>query len=257
MNVLQIPLHAIRVSTLNTRKDLDAGTEDGGIDQLAESIRRQGLLNPVTVRAISENEYELIAGQRRFIACRSLDIENIAAIVRHDLNDTDATVLSLVENVHRADMNPIDKARAYKALLAEYGNEKLVAKETGITAPTVKRYLSLLKLASPIQEKVSTSEGPAGIGTLAVLANTFSPEEQEQVINALKGFRQDVQLDILKRSGGNIEAIPGLKEQAMEGAFDVRTCREGLCFDLPSRWKHLIQEGLNTESGVSLPVPRR
>ena len=98
-NVMEIELDKISVSELNTRKDLDAGSEDASIDDLANSIGRRGLINPVTVVVRADGNYDLIAGQRRLIACRQLGMSTIPAVVREELDDNDATVISLVENV--------------------------------------------------------------------------------------------------------------------------------------------------------------
>src|SRR3972149_1536377 len=108
MEIRDIKLSVIRVSDLNTRKDLGAGIEDSGLDDLAKSISEKGLLNPITVKKNSDDTYDLIAGQRRFIACQKLGWETIPAIIREIADDVDGTIISLIENVHRADMNPID-----------------------------------------------------------------------------------------------------------------------------------------------------
>ena len=147
MDVKEIPLDEIRISALNTRKDLDAGTEDVGIDSLADSIREKGLVNPVTLRETRDGKYELIAGQRRLLAFRRLRRTSIPAVVRSNLDDADAAVLSLIENVQRADMHPLDKARAYDAIHTKYGSVSRVARETGVSQTTVQRYLKLLNLS--------------------------------------------------------------------------------------------------------------
>ena len=246
METRDIELSAIRVSDSNARKNLDAGTEDGNITDLANSIKEQGLLSPVIVRSASDGRYDLVAGQRRFLAYRQLGKSTISAMIRDDLDDGDATVVSLVENVHRAEMHPIDKAKAYQRILQKHGSVERVAKETGVTVPTVRRYLRLLNLASPIRNLMTTADGPAGVGTLSKLADTFAPEDQETVLEAIAGFKQNVQLEILKRSGGNLDKIHDLREQAMEGAFSVRTCKEGLCFDMPEEWKTRVRASLRT-----------
>ena len=120
MEVRDIKMADIRLSEFNIRKDLNAGTEDTGLEDLAESIKDKGLLNPLIVRKLEDGTYELIAGQRRFLACQKLGWKTIPAIIRDISNDTDATILSLVENVHRADLNPIDKARAYQKIYEKY-----------------------------------------------------------------------------------------------------------------------------------------
>ena len=247
METRDIELSAIRVSDLNTRKDLDAGTEDASLTDLANSIQENGLLNPITVRTGSDGQYDLIAGQRRFLACRQLGMATISAIVRDDLADTDAAVISLVENVQRADMNPIDKAMAYQGIYDKYGSEQRVAKETGVTLKTVRRYMVLLKLAPSIRDKMTTSEGPAGVGTLEMLANTFPAEEQERVLQHITGFKLNIQKEILKKSKGDLDKIPGLTTQAMEGAFDTRLCKDGLCFEMSEELKAAVKAQLERD----------
>jgi len=131
VKVKEIEMSKISFSEHNTRKDLGAGTEDTGLEDLANSIKEKGLLSPIIVRQRDNGTYELIAGQRRFLACQKLGWKTIPAIVTDVREDIDATIISLIENVHRADMNPLDKARAYQKILDKYGDLEKVAKETG------------------------------------------------------------------------------------------------------------------------------
>jgi len=224
MEYEEIALARIHVSDRNVRKDLEAGVEDAGIDDLATSIRDKGLLSPVILRRRDDGSYDLIAGQRRLLACQRLGWSSIPAVIRQ-VNDTDATVISLVENVHRADLNPIDKARAYQAILDKVGDPGKVAQETGVSVGTVRKYLSLLRLAPSIQERLRQVEGPAGIAALSRIAQDYSPEQQERVLDQIGGFKQDIQLEMLRRSAGNLGALQELREQALEGAFDTKLCR--------------------------------
>ncbi|MBI5001254.1 MAG: ParB/RepB/Spo0J family partition protein [Euryarchaeota archaeon] len=245
MEVKEIEMKYIRLSEYNTRKDLAAGTEDTGIEDLANSIREKGLLNPIIVRRKDDRNYELIAGQRHFLACQKLGWENIPAIIRDVTDDTDATIISLVENVHRADMNPIDKARAYQKIFEKYKDCNKVAKETGVSASTIRKYLTLLNLAPTIQEKLTTSDGPAGISALAKIAETFNPKQQEEVLDRIGGFKQQIQLEMIKRSDGDLDKLEELREQALEGAFDTRLCR-GLdhCQFIPEELIEPIKEAV-------------
>jgi ParB family chromosome partitioning protein len=212
------------VSSLNTRTDLKAGQEDSGIDELAASIREKGLLQPITVRPASKGRYEVIIGQRRFLACKKVGHNPVPCLIRDDLDDSDAVAISLVENVHRADMNPLDKARALKSLYDRSYSYDRVSRETSWSPQTIRRYLSLLELPSEIQQKIGTAEGPAGVGALARLANTFRGQEAIDVYQKISGFKQSIQEEILKRSDGDISKINVLVSQAMEGAFNVRMC---------------------------------
>jgi ParB/RepB/Spo0J family partition protein len=223
--VKEIPLSEISLSQLNVRNDLQSGTEDSSLDDLARSIGEKGLLNPLTVR-YKNGRYDLIVGKRRFLACQSLGWKNIPAIVRTDLQDADARILSLIENVHRADLHPLDKARAYQQIYETFGTFTRVSEETGVSIQTVKRYLFLLQLTPSIQERLTTNDGPAGICTLSKLAELFQdPKEQEYVLQRIEGFTQQVQIEILKRSEGNVDKIDELCEQALGGCFNLLICK--------------------------------
>lgn len=244
MEVTELPLSAIRVSEFNTRKDMDAGTEDAGIQDLAVSIRENGLIQPITVREDKEGLFDLIAGQRRLQACQELGWQTIPAIVHDNVGDEDATVVSLVENVHRAEMNPIDKARAYQAILDHYGNVDDVSRRAGVTVQTVRKYLQLLRLAPSILPRIGTRQGPAGVSAMSRLAQMFPPEQQEEALRLINGFKQDIQIKIITESGGDLGELAALRTQAMEGAFDTRACHDGLCFNMPPAMKAEIQERL-------------
>jgi len=227
MEIRDIPISQIQVSNMNTRKDLAAGNEDSSIDDLARSIAEKGLLNPVMVRITGPSSYEIVAGQRRFLACQKLGWTNIPALVRSELADTDATAISLIENVHRAEMNPMDKARAFAALRDGYGGDiQRVSKETGVGSATVKRYLALLTLPPEIQNRISTAEGPAKIEALSALSRTFDDaEDMVEAYNKTAGFSQEIQKKIFKASGGDISQLDELVAQAHEGAFDIKVCK--------------------------------
>src|SRR3989442_14552422 len=122
LTVRNVPLNQLYISPLNTRKDLRAGGEDSSLQDLAQSIAQVGLLEPITVRPTSEGGWELIAGQRRYLACKSLGWQTIPAVVRDQLDDVAATSVSLIENVHRADMAPLDKAHAFLRLIEDHGS---------------------------------------------------------------------------------------------------------------------------------------
>ena len=224
MRQVDIALGKLLVSELNARKDLQAGQEDFGIDELASSIRKQGLLSPPIVRPTVDGRYEILVGQRRFLACRKIGLDPIPCLVRDDLGDADAVTLSLVENVHRADMHPLDKARALKALYDRHLSFELVAKETAWSVSTIRKYIQLLSLPVELQERLNTAGGAAGVGMLARLAGTFSGNEAVEVYDKISGFTQRIQEEIVKRSGGDIMSVDDLVEEAQEGAFDVRRC---------------------------------
>jgi ParB/RepB/Spo0J family partition protein len=224
MRSLDIPLKDLRLSKLNVRKNLDAGQEDSGVEELAQSIKQQGLLSPLIVRATENGHYEVISGQRRLLACQKINLDPVPCSVREDLGDVDAQTVSLVENVHRADMHPLDKAHAIKALFDLHGSYDQVSRQTGWSAQTIKKYVLLLKLPDALKDHLSTSKGPIQVGTLARLASSFSGQEAVDVYGKIGGFTGKIQDEIIKRSQGNAEAIDHLVGEAQEGVFDVRRC---------------------------------
>jgi ParB family chromosome partitioning protein len=158
MLVKDIAIQDVDVSEFNTRKNLIDGQDDSRIDDLARSIEKQGLLSPITVFQKPDGKYALIAGQRRMLACQRLEWSTIPAIVRDTMSEADATAVSLVENVHRADMNPIDKARAFKTLATKFGNLPSVSHETGVGVSTIRKYIQLLDLAPELQKQLAAGD---------------------------------------------------------------------------------------------------
>lgn len=219
-----VPLTMIRVSERNVRKNLAAGTEDGDVADLAASIESQGLLNPPLLRETGDGPFEVIAGQRRVLACRQLGWVEMPSLVRQ-LNDTEALAASLSENVQRADMDPLDKAHAIEALEAMLGSLGAVAARLGLSLPTVRRYHSLLSLAPELQQRIGTGGGPAQVGFLSRLADRFpDPVAQTEVYEKIAGFTGRVAEEITRRSGGDPNAVDGLVSLAIEGHFDRRPC---------------------------------
>lgn len=224
MRQVDVPLNKLFISKLNARKDLQSGQEESGIDELASSIRRKGLLSPPIVRSSADGRYEVLVGQRRVLACQKVGLDPVPCLVRDDLDDADAVTVSLVENVHRADMHPLDKARALKTLYDRYQSYDQVAKESGWSASTIRKYIQLLSLPEELQQHVGTASGPAGVGALARLATTFSGDAAIKVYERISGFTQKIQEQILKQSGGDPAKIDDLVSEAQEGVFDVRNC---------------------------------
>ena len=222
----RVLLASIGVSSLNSRKNLEAGTEDGGIQELAQSIMSNGLIQPPTLRARPDGTYEVIAGQRRVLACQLLDWTEIDAFVA-DMDDDAAVGASLVENLQRADMHPLDKARGLDGLVRRLGSEAAAASSTGLSVGTIKKYLRLLELPEDLRQRLGTADGPTGVGAMSTLAKNFDdPEEQREAWRLVQGFRSGTAEEILRRSEGSIDILGDLREQALSGELNVHRCGE-------------------------------
>ncbi len=226
MNVLEIPVDQVKLGNANTRAtDLVEGEDpDTSIQELALSLKTEGLLNPITVLARSDGSYECVAGQRRLAAARSLGWATISAQVRSDSESSDGLILSLVENLHRADMNPRDKARAFDALVtAANGDVTAAAIRAHVSSATIRKYVALTKLSPDIQADLAAGE-ITQTGTLAALGRKFAGDfdKQHQVLGMLSGFSSDTAEQVLKRLEPDLGNLETLRDRALEGDFGVK-----------------------------------
>jgi len=144
--IVDINLSEIRVADENVRKH----GADQELDDLAESIKAVGLLQPVVLRGPSgRGKYDLIVGQRRFLAHKKLGRKTIRAVVHKSMSRDDAMIRSLVENMLRVELNHADAAKATTALFKRLGRDvKAVSKATGLSTRRVRQYVKIEELAS-------------------------------------------------------------------------------------------------------------
>ncbi len=134
------------------------------LEDLKNSIAEKGIIQPLTVRKV-DNEYELIAGERRLRAVSALNIERVPAFVLDVQSDEEMLELSLIENIQREDLNPLDIARAYEKLITDCQlTQEEVSRRVGKERSTVTNFLRLLKLPSYIQESLENGELNMGHG---------------------------------------------------------------------------------------------
>lgn len=133
-----------------------------GIEELAASIRAEGLLEPVIVRPRREGGYEIVAGERRWRAAQRAGLETIPALIR-ELDDRQAMAIALIENIQREDLNPLEEAVAFKRLQAEYDmTHEAIADAVGRSRPAVSNLLRLLELAPGVRQMIDS--GDLGMG---------------------------------------------------------------------------------------------
>jgi ParB family chromosome partitioning protein len=150
----RLPVDQIHPNAKQPRKRFD----DEAVSGLAESIRAQGMIQPVVVRPRLEGGYELIAGERRWRAAREAGIATVPAVVR-DADDRETLLLGLVENVAREDLSPIEEGRGYAVLIDEFGlSLGEVAERVGKSKPTVSNRIRLLELPDDVLELLGRNE---------------------------------------------------------------------------------------------------
>ncbi|OFV80063.1 MAG: hypothetical protein A2Y78_14790 [Acidobacteria bacterium RBG_13_68_16] len=157
--VADLPVAEIHPNPLQPRRQFSAAS----LEELADSLKQHGLLQPVVVSRGSTGGYELIAGERRWRAARLAGLERIPAVLREPEGDADQLALALIENLQREDLTPIEEARAYHHLRSELGlSQEEIARRVGKERSTVANALRLLQLPMAVQELVDGGELSAG-----------------------------------------------------------------------------------------------
>ena len=146
-SINEIELSKIAVNPNQPRREFD----QTALQELAESIAEIGIIQPITLRKLSDDEYQIIAGERRFRASQIAGLTSIPAYIR-TADDENVMEMALIENIQREDLNSVEIALAYQHLLEEYGlTQERLSERVGKKRTTIANYLRLLKLPAPIQ----------------------------------------------------------------------------------------------------------
>lgn len=152
--VRDLPLTDLRPNPFQPRREIREET----IHELVESIRENGLLQPLVVRPGSSGSYQIVAGERRYRALRVLERERAPVVVR-ELTDEQMLVLAMVENLQRENLSPLEEAAGYRELVDQFGyTQQEVARRVGRDRSTVANTLRLLDLPEPVQELLDRDE---------------------------------------------------------------------------------------------------
>ena len=143
--------------------------------ELADSIARHGVLQPLLVRPLPDGGYQLVAGERRWRACRMAGVTDVPVVIR-EMNDSEMMQISMIENLQRENLNPVEEALGYRTLSEEYGlTQDEIARSVGKSRPVVANAMRLLKLPQGVLDMVKTGEISSGHAR-ALLA--FEDEQQ-------------------------------------------------------------------------------
>lgn len=170
--IAEIEIDKIETNPFQPRSEF----EEASLNELAESIRQQGIIQPITVRKMGYDKYQLITGERRVRAAKIAGLDRIPAFIRI-ANDEEMLEMALVENIHRNDLNPLEIAMSYQRLIDEVGvtvNE--VANKVGQNRSTVVNYTRLLKLPPEVQ--VAIRDRQISMGHARAIINIDDIEDQ-------------------------------------------------------------------------------
>jgi ParB family chromosome partitioning protein len=143
-----LPMHKIRPGKYQPRHEI----AEQELEELSRSIKEKGVIQPIIVRKTAEDNYEIVAGQRRFYAAKSLGLNEIPTIIR-ELDDKDTFIFAITENLQRKDLNPMEEAEAFSRLIDEFEfTQDDIAKFVGKDKTTIVNSLRLFKLPKEIQQ---------------------------------------------------------------------------------------------------------
>jgi ParB family transcriptional regulator, chromosome partitioning protein len=149
------------------------------LEELAQSVKEHGVLQPIVVRRKGDGMYELIAGERRFRAAKIAGMITIPALVRNS-NDEKSLAVALVENIQRQNLNPMEEAKAYSRLMGEFGlTQDLVSRSVGKDRSSIANILRLLSLHKDVQQFIES--GAISLGHAKVLAGLATADAQLQL----------------------------------------------------------------------------
>ncbi len=170
-NFFDIPVEQIAVNPFQPRLDFDADA----LRELADSIAQQGIIQPITVRKVRANKYQLISGERRLQASKLLKNETIPAYVR-EVDDQQMLEMAIIENIQRENLNPVEIALSYQRLIDECNlKQEELGERVGKNRSTITNYLRLLKLPKAVQEGLSQKK--ISMGHARALAGVLEEED--------------------------------------------------------------------------------
>jgi ParB family chromosome partitioning protein len=217
----ELPLELIQRGKFQPRRDMDPEA----LEELAQSIRQQGVMQPIVVRAIGKGHYEIIAGERRWRASQLAGLDDIPVIIR-DVPDEAAIAMALIENIQRENLNPIEEAMALQRLQTEFElTQSQVAEAVGKSRSTITNLLRLLSLADDV--KTMLERGDMDMGHARSLLG-LNEQQQSETARTIVGKGLSVrQTEALVRRLQNAgESLQQAVEKTVDA--DVRRLQDDL-----------------------------
>lgn len=186
----KLPIEFLQRGKYQPRKDMDPEK----LKELSDSIAAQGIIQPIIVRQLQEEKYEIIAGERRWRAAQLAKLQEVPVIVR-DIDDQAVMAMALIENIQREDLNPLEESEALRRLLEEFGlTHQQVASAIGKSRTAVSNLLRLLDLTPVVKELLAN--GQLEMGHARALLSLAAPQ-QEQIAN--KAVKQNLSVRAVEK----------------------------------------------------------
>ncbi|NLJ17097.1 MAG: ParB/RepB/Spo0J family partition protein [Clostridiales bacterium] len=207
-------IQTLRVSEIEPNKDQPRKTFDvEALRSLSESIKQNGVLQPLLVRPMPSGIYQIVAGERRWRACKMAGVEEVPVLVR-ELSDSQTMQIGLIENLQRENLNPIEEALGYKTLIDNFNmTQEQVAKSVGKARSSISNALRLLSLPQMVKELLENGDISAGHGKALMQID----DKQKQIELALKAADEGFSVREMEKLAQR--KPPVLKTQKMPSVF--------------------------------------
>jgi ParB family transcriptional regulator, chromosome partitioning protein len=227
-----IPIDLVQRNPGQPRKHFD----EGELNDLANSIRSHGVLQPILVRPIAGGKFEIVAGERRWRAAQRTGLHAIPAVVR-ELNEVEVLEIAIVENVQRTDLNPIEEAQGFQALIDRFGRtQQDIAEAVGKSRPHIANMLRLLQLPDDLQEMVR--DGRLSSGHARAILTAPDP----------RGLAQRV-----IKEGLNVREIERLAQQAKDDKHGPRVSSAS-SIETKSADTRALEQSLSNALGLEVTI---
>ncbi len=234
-DILRIPVDMIEPNPFQPRMSFD----QTALEELAASIRTLGLIQPVTVRRMADNRYQIISGERRYKACRLAGMTTIPAYIR-DANDQGMLEMAIVENVQRENLDPIELALSYQRLIDECSlTQDMLADRVGKKRATVTNTIRLLRLPAKVQHDIKV--GLLSAGHAKAILGVEDPELQEKLC------------DLVIRDGLSVRELESLARKIVLDPKSSQTRTKSREQDLPNEYYKVLEHvGKYFSSSISM-----
>jgi ParB family transcriptional regulator, chromosome partitioning protein len=227
----EIPLSEIETNPFQPRQHFDKEA----LNELAESIKVHGIIQPITVRKLSRNQYQLISGERRFQASKLAGLTGVPAYVR-TANDQQMLEMALIENIQRENLNPIEISLSYQRLISECNlKQEELGDRVGKNRSTITNYLRLLKLPPDIQ--IAVRDNRISMGHARAIINVENPDSQLYI------FKKILSEDL------SVRKVEDLARQLLAGSKEVTSSPTS-----PAKEISQLQSKLSSHFGTKVSV---
>ena len=245
----EIEISKIKPNPNQPRTEFD----DEALEELAASIRANGIISPITLRKISDDNYQIIAGERRYRASKLAGLNKIPAYIR-DVDDGQVMEMALIENIQREDLNAIEIALSYNSLVATLNlTQEALAERVGKKRATITNYLRLLKLPAEIQMGLKNKK--IDMGHARALVSVDNPEQMlaiyAQVLNEGASVRRTEELVRMAATGETTEKAEKKEKQhtIMPEEYDT------LCKELNEKFNAHVKLSYNDKGKGKVVIP--